>query len=95
MGKNIFSGIIQNITGQLEALKLKIVAKVDAVQKTATDALTLAQDNQKKIDELTTETNKRFDEVIAENKSLKCINDNLEKRIKQNIEQSNNSENYS
>ena len=33
--------------------------------------------------------------MIAENKSLKCINDNLEKRIKQNIEQSNNSENYS
>ena len=92
---DIFSGIIQNITGQLEALKLEIVAKVDAVQKTATDALTLAQDNQKKIDELTTETNKRFDEVIAENKSLKCINDNLEKKIKQNIEQSNNSENYS
>ena len=50
---DIFSGIIQNITGQLEALKLEIVAKVDGVQKTATDALTLAQDNQQKIDELT------------------------------------------
>ena len=77
---NIFSGIIQNITGQLETLKLEIVAKVDAVQKTANDALTLAQENQKKIDEFKTEIDKRFDQVIAENKSLKCINERLKKK---------------
>ena len=76
---DIFSGIIENITGQLETLKLEIVAKVDAVQKTATDALTLAQENQKKIEQFKTEIDKRFDQVIAENKSLKCIDERLEK----------------
>ena len=41
------------------------------------------------------ETNKKIDYVVAENKCLKFDNDRLEAKVKQNVQQSNSSENYS
>ena len=91
----IFSTFLADVTKQFDEIKLDIATKVEAVEKSATDALALAQENQKNFKIFKEETNKKIDYVVAENKSLKYLNDRLEVKVKQNVQQSNSSENYS
>ena len=91
----IFSTFLADVTKQFDEIKLDIATKVEAVEKSATDALALAQENQKNFEIFKEETNKKIDYVVAENKSLKYLNDRLEVKVKQNVQQSNSSENYS
>ena len=91
----IFSTFLADVTKQFDEIKLDIATKVEAVEKFATDALALAQENQKNFEIFKEETNKKIDYVVAENKSLKYLNDRLEVKVKQNVQQSNSSENYS
>ena len=91
----IFSTFLDNIAEQLEEVKLNIALQVEVVQKSATDALALAQENQRNFEMFKEETNKKIDYVVAENKCLKFDNDRLEAKVKQNVQQSNSSENYS
>ena len=91
----IFSTFLADVTKQFDEIKLDIATKVEAVEKSATDALALVQENQKNFEIFKEETHKKIDYVVAENKSLKYLNDRLEVKVKQNVQQSNSSENYS
>ena len=81
----IFSTFLDNIAEQLEEVKLNIALQVEVVQKSAADALALAQENQRNFEMFKEETNKKIDYVVAENKCLKFDNDRLEAKVKQNV----------
>lgn len=80
-------GINNNINSQFKTFKEEICAQVDEIKVTATNALSLAQENEKNIKDMRTEMgyiNFTCDNLISENKMLKQRTNSLENYSRRN-----------
>ena len=99
---SIFAGIqkqnnsmIDNITGQFEALKQDVFGKIQNIESTANEALLLAKENQTHLEAYRLETDRKLECVNSEIQLLRFNNIKLTRQNRIIKQQSNNNENYS
>ena len=87
--------MIDNITGQFEALKQDVFGKIQNIESTANEALLLAKENQTHLEAYRLETDRKVEYVNSEIQLLRFNNIKLTRQNRIIKQQSNNNEYYS